>query len=135
MTVRICIFIPIIAPAIIVMLFQLFVARALWLNCTKIWGKRHSFFIWSLERFIAKVSKKGITQRYWNSSLIKILGGYVTCPSPFLQYFMVNKCRMLPWIHIKGINFHSFNFWKSNLWNILITYICTCTTQTVRLMY
>ena len=52
---------------------------------------------------------------------------------PFLQYFMVNKCKMLPWIHKQGIIFPILTF--ENLWKILITYMCTCMTQTVWLMY
>ena len=131
MTVRICISIPYIGPAIIVMFFSNFLSHEL---CDQILRKneaKDTIFYLIIRKIYENSFWKGITQRHWNSSLIQIFEGYVTC----LQYCMANKCRMLTWIHIKGIIFHPFNFWKSNLWNILITYICICTTQTIRLMY
>ena len=55
--------------------------------------------------------RKGITLSDWNSTFRQILGKYVTSFPPFLQYFITNKCRLLPWIHPKEIIFYHFMYW------------------------
>ena len=36
---------------------------------------------------------------------------YVTFLPPFLQYFIANKCRLFPWIHLKEMLFFHFAYW------------------------
>lgn len=66
----------------------------------------------NFDLIIWQVNVISFTQRDWYSSLIQIWGEYVTFSCPFLQYFVVNKCRMLPLLHKKGIIFHYFNLYK-----------------------
>ena len=88
-----------------------FSTRSIWRNFTKKMRRKTHDFHWICWMMYVHSFRKGITSSDWNSTFSQILGKIVTSFPPFLQYFITNKCRLLPWIHPKEIIFYHFIFW------------------------